>query len=216
MARNSYRRTCGTRVARASVTVQEDTVMTPIAGFFLAIIAGWIVREPRRAAATVILPYLALVVVQTWGLANGYGINPPSSVTPLSGALSYYVVQLIFLVTTVVIAASLAVVCAARGGGLPVGPWYRAAVAAAVGTTGVLVLLTAWIACASLVRVHSSAGTPPVQGLAGMGLSVIGCVVLGVAAIRVIVRRRTAVRRETGLPETAAADLSRPVEHQAR
>jgi len=38
--------------------------MTPIAGFSLAVIAGRIVREPRRAAATVILPYLA-VVVQT-------------------------------------------------------------------------------------------------------------------------------------------------------
>lgn len=177
--------------------------MTPIAGFFLAVIAGWIVHEPRRAAATVILPYLAVVVVQTWAIANGYGISPPDTVTPLSGAVSYYVVQLIFLVTSVAIAAALAVVLAARGGGLPVGPWYRAAVAAAVCATGDLVLLAAWLADASLVRVHSSAGAPPAQGLAGIGLSLIGCVVLGVAAIRVI-RRRAAVRSETGLPETAA------------
>ena len=175
--------------------------MTPIAGFFLAIIAGWIVREPRRAAATVILPYLAIVVVQTWGLANGYGINPPDTVTPLSGAVSYYVVQLIFLVTSVAIAASLAVLLAARGGGLPVGPWYRTAVATAACTTGVLVLLVAWLADASLVRVHSSAGAPPAQGLAGMGLSVIGFVVLGVAAIRVVVRRRAAGSQ----PVTAAS-----------
>ena len=181
--------------------------MTPIAGFFLAIIAGWIVREPRRAAATVIVPYLAIVVVQTWGLANGYGINPPDTVTPLSGAVSYYVVQLIFLVTSVAIAAALAVVLAARGGGLPVGPWYRAAVATAVGATGTLVLLVAWLSDASLVRVHSSDGAPPAQGLAGMGLSLIGCVVLGVAAIRVIVRRRAAARSVTG-PSEAAADRS--------
>jgi hypothetical protein len=174
--------------------------VTPIAGFFLALIAGWIVREPRRAAATVVLPYLAVVVVQTWGLASGYGINPPSTVTPLSGAVSYYVVQLIFLVTT---------------GGLPVGPWYRVAVAVAVCTTGILVLLVAWLADASLVRVHSSAGAPPAQGLAGIGLSLIGFVVLGVAAIRVI-RRRAAVRSETGLPEQRQTNLSRPVERQAR
>jgi hypothetical protein len=45
--------------------------MTPIAGFFLAIIDGWIVREPRRTAATVILPYLAVAVVQTWAIGNG-------------------------------------------------------------------------------------------------------------------------------------------------
>jgi hypothetical protein len=189
--------------------------VTPIAGFFLALIAGWIVREPRRAAATVVLPYLAVVVVQTWGLASGYGINPPSTVTPLSGAVSYYVVQLIFLVTTVAIAALLAVVLAARSGGLPVGPRYRVAVAVAVCTTGILVLLVAWLADASLVRVHSSAGAPPAQGLAGIGLSLIGFVVLGVAAIRVI-RRRAAVRSETGLPEQRQTNLSRPVERQAR
>ena len=164
--------------------------MTPLAGFFLAIIAGWIVREPRRAAATVILPYLAIVVVQTWGLAHGYGINPPDTVTPLSGAVSYYVVQLIFLITTVAIAASLAVVRENRPGGLPVGPWYRAAVAAAAGTTGVLVLLVAWLADASLVRVHSSDGPPPAPGLAGMGLSLVGVVVLGVAAVTTVIRRR--------------------------
>jgi hypothetical protein len=178
--------------------------MTPIAGFFLAIVAGWIVREPRRAAATVVLPYLAVVAVQTWALANGYGINPPDTVTPLSGAVSYYVVQLIFLATSLAIAASLAVVLAARGGGLPVGPWYRAAVAAAACATGVLLLLVAWLAAASLVRVHSSAGTPPAQGLAGMGLSVVGLVALGAAAIRVIVRRR----RAAGEPSARAAGQS--------
>ena len=111
--------------------------MTPIAGFFLAVIAGWIVREPRRAAATVVLPYLAIVAVQTWGLANGYGINPPDTVTPLSGAISYYVVQLVFGLTTVAIAAELAVVrryAAARRGepaDSPATSWHQTALAAA-------------------------------------------------------------------------------------
>lgn len=165
--------------------------MTPIAGFFLAIIAGWIVREPRRAAATVILPYLAVVAVQTWAIADGYGVSPPDTVTPFSGAISYYVVQLIFLVTTIAIAASLAVLRRSSPGGLPVGPWYRAAVAAAACMSGVLVLLVAWLTDASLVPVHSSTGSPPAQGLVGIGLSLVGFVVLGVAAIRA--RRRAAV-----------------------
>jgi hypothetical protein len=81
-------------------------------------------------------------------------------VTPLSGAISYYVVQLAFLITTAAIAASLAVVRGARAGGLPVGPRYRAAVAAAVCATGDLVLLAAWLTDASPVRVHSSEVAP--------------------------------------------------------
>ena len=168
--------------------------MTPIAGFFIAIIAGWIVREPRRAAAIVIPPYLAVVAVQTWALADGYGISPPSTVTPLSGAGSYYLVQLIFGLTTVAIAAELAVVrryAAARKGtpaDSPVAPWYRAAAASAICTTGVLVLLVAWLSGAKLVAHHSAQGTTPAQGVAGIGLSLTGFVVLGVAAI--LARRR--------------------------
>jgi len=54
--------------------------------------------------------------VQTWAIGNGYGISPPDTVTPLSGAIIYYVVQLAFLITTVAIAASLAVVRGGPGG----------------------------------------------------------------------------------------------------
>jgi hypothetical protein len=104
-------------------------------------------------------------------------------------------VQLAFLITTAAIAASLAVVRGARAGGLPVGPWYRAAVAAAVCAAGDLVLLAAWLTGASPVRVHSSEVAPPAQGLAGIGLSLMGVVVLGVAAVMVIRRRRANLPR---------------------
>ena len=53
--------------------------MTPLAGFVAAILAGWIIREPRRAAAAVLVPFLAVLAVQTWTLASGYGVNPPST-----------------------------------------------------------------------------------------------------------------------------------------
>jgi hypothetical protein len=161
--------------------------MTVLAAFFLAILAGWIVREPRRAALTVILPYLAMVAVQTWGLANGYGINPPDTVTPFSGAISYYVVQLVFLLIAVAIAAELAVVRARAAAPPFAGPWLRAAVATAIGATATLWLIVGWLADAKLVAHHSTSGTPLVA-LLGIGLNVIGVVALGVAAI--MVRRR--------------------------
>jgi hypothetical protein len=185
--------------------------MTLIAAFFLAIIAGWIVREPRRAAATVVLPYLAMVAVQTWSLANGYGINPPDTVTPLSGAVSYYVVQLVFGLTTVAIAAELAVVrryAAARRGepaDSPATSWHQTAVAAAVCATGTLVLLVAYLSNVKLVSHHSTSGGTPLQGTIGIGLSLIGFLVLGVAAIRAIrAQRRAAALSPAAEPSPTA------------
>jgi hypothetical protein len=174
--------------------------MTVLAAFFLAIIAGWIVREPRRAALTVILPYLAMVAVQTWGLANGYGINPPSTVTPFSGAISYYVVQVIFLLFAMAIAAELAVVRARASVPPFAGPWLRVAVATAIGATGTLWLLVGWLADAKLVTHHSTSGMPLVAVL-GIGLNVIGVIALGVAAI--MARRRGAATEPAGARQPA-------------
>jgi hypothetical protein len=180
--------------------------MTPIAGFFIAIIAGWIVAEPRRAAAAVVLPYLAVTAVQTWLLANNFGINPPSTVTPFSGAISYYVVQLIFFITTVAIAAELAVVrrhaLAAKASPVnpPAGSWYRAAVAEALCTSGVVVLLVSWMTTSALVSQHATNGGPPAQGIAGIALSLVGFVVLGVAALRA---HRKAARAAHAAPARA-------------
>jgi hypothetical protein len=194
---------------RTRPPLTKGQVMTPIAGFFLALIAGWIIAGPRRAAATVILPYLAVTAVQTWSLAKGFGVNPPSTVTPVSGAISYYVVQLIFLVTTVVIAAEVAVLRrhALAGKAVPVDPpagsWYRTAVATAVCMTGTLVLLVAWLSRASLVTHHSSSSNgPPAQGIIGIGLSLIGFVAFGVAAL---MARRKAARRALADPAQAAS-----------
>jgi hypothetical protein len=168
--------------------------MTPIAGFFLAVITGSIVREPRKAAATVILPYLAIMAAQTWDIANGYGISPPDTVTPFSGAISYWVVQLVFGLIAMAIAAEIAVLRSharvAQPADLVVGPWYRVAVVTAIDATGTLVLLVAWLATAKLVSHHSSSGNPPAQGLIGIGLDLIGVVGFGVATIRVAIRSR--------------------------
>jgi len=179
--------------------------MTPIAGFFLAVIAGWIVREPRRAAATVVLPYLTVVAVQTWSLANGYGINPPDTVTPFSGAISYWVVQLVFGLIAMAIAAELAVLRAPGRSPRPTvplaGPWYRAAVATAICDTGLFVLLVAWLAVAKLVTHHSTTSPIPPEGVIGIGLDLVGVVALGIGALRVVIK----ARRSRTAPEALVA-----------
>ena len=81
--------------------------MTPIAGFVIAIIAGWIVRDPRRAAAAVVVPYLAVVAAQSWILASGRGASPPSTVTGWPGLIGYWAVQAVFLALAIGIAAEL-------------------------------------------------------------------------------------------------------------
>ena len=86
--------------------------MTPLAGFIAAILAGWIIREPRRAAAAILVPFLAVLAVQTWTLAAGHGDNPPSTIN----AVSYWVVQAIILAFALGIATQLASVLRARIG----------------------------------------------------------------------------------------------------
>src|ERR1700735_2043921 len=85
-------------------------VMTPLAGFIAAILAGWIIREPRRAAAAVLVPFLAVLGVQTWSLAAGDGSNPPSTIH----GVSYWVVQVIILAFALGIATQLAIVLRVR------------------------------------------------------------------------------------------------------
>jgi hypothetical protein len=164
--------------------------MTPLAGFVLALIAGWLVRDGRRAAAIVIGPFLAITAVQTWGIAAGDGTSPPSTVTPLSGAVSYYVVQAVLLAVTLAIAALLGT---ARRQRVPE-PDAAAIAAGAAGrgrrtarAAGIDAVLTAVFCIVSALvaapHPHRAEGTPPVQGLIGMGVLVISLIVLSVLVI---------------------------------
>jgi hypothetical protein len=71
--------------------------MTGLVGIFLALAAGWLIADRRRLAIGIALPYLAVAVVQTWNLAAGNGVNPPSTVNAFPGAIGYYIAQLIIL-----------------------------------------------------------------------------------------------------------------------
>ena len=50
--------------------------MTPLAGFVAALIAGWIIRDPRRAAITATVPFLIVMIVQTLGIDAGDAVSP--------------------------------------------------------------------------------------------------------------------------------------------
>ena len=74
--------------------------MTPPAGFVAAVVAGWLVRDPRRAVATVVVPFLAVLAAQIVGASPpGVAVSPPEHGHQLSrGCLGYWLVQVIILV----------------------------------------------------------------------------------------------------------------------
>jgi hypothetical protein len=150
--------------------------MTPLAGLICALVAGWLIRDGRRAAAAILVPFLVVLGLQTYVIAAGYGTSPPSTVTSYPGALSYWVVQLIILIPALFIAAGLGRLRA--GAGRP-----AVAVSAALAlAAGVLDLI--WALEATPVRHHLANGSPPAYGLAGIGGLLIGAVVVGVLLLR--------------------------------
>ena len=159
--------------------------MTPLAGFVAAIIAGWIIRDPRRAAITATVPFLIVMIVQTLSIDAGDGHSPPSTVYPISGAISYYVVQAILLGFTLGIATELAAVRRAR---MPAddraGAGRRTALAAAVLAGLTVIVEAALLLVAAPVPHHSAEGAPPAQGLIGIGLFIVTLAVLSVLVIR--------------------------------
>jgi hypothetical protein len=159
--------------------------MTPLAGFVAALIAGWIIRDPRRAAITATVPFLIVMIVQTLGIDAGDAVSPPSTVYPISGAISYYVVQAILLAFTLGIAIELAALRRAR---MPAddqaGVGRRTALAAAVLAVLTAVTWAVWVLVGAPVSQHSSAGSPPPQGLIGIGLLIVSLAVLSVPTIR--------------------------------
>jgi hypothetical protein len=162
--------------------------MTPWAGFVAAIVAGLIVRDPRRAVATVIVPFLVVLATQSWMIASGRAVSPPSTVTQFPSCLGYWLVQAIFLALAVGIAAELSSLRRAR-------PAASAQVARASVLLAVLtaVFEVGYLLDSSPVRVHSGNGAPPAQGVVGILLCAGTFVVLSVLTIRA--RRAIASQR---------------------
>ncbi|MFZ0172201.1 MAG: hypothetical protein WAL04_11015, partial [Acidimicrobiales bacterium] len=69
--------------------------MTPIAGLIIAMIAGFMVANGRRAASVVLVPWLVVLAYQSWYIASGRAISPPSTVTQFPSTIGYWFVQVI-------------------------------------------------------------------------------------------------------------------------
>jgi hypothetical protein len=166
--------------------------MTPLAGLIIALCTGWFVRDPRRAVLAVIPAFLAVLAIQTAGIALGDGHSPPSTVLSYPGALGYWLVQVIILVPVLIIAAELGSLRAGPAGTGADGSGRRAVIVA------VLLLLAAGVfdlieaVRAAPVPDHSSQGSPPAYGVAGILLLIVLFVVLSA----LVLRRRRAARRQ--------------------
>jgi hypothetical protein len=180
--------------------------MTPIAGFIIAIIAGWLVPSGRRAAAVVVIPYVAVATAQTWFLAAGYGTSPPSTVSKLPGAIGYYLVQIVVLAVALAIAWLLGGLRAHRAQrpDAAEGVGRRAAIALGLLSVATAVFVIVWVLTSAPVHHHLAEGSPPAIGFIGMALDLAAVVGLGGAMIW---RRRTAAKAisASGLSATTAA-----------
>jgi hypothetical protein len=177
--------------------------MTPLAGFIAAVLAGWLIRDPRRAAAAVAVPFLAVLAAQTWGIAAGYGHSPPSTITSFPGTLGYWLVQVLILVPALGIAAELGALRArsARARDGAAGSGRRAVIVCAFLTLAAVVFDAIYAAQVSPVLHHLANGSPPAWGFAGMGLLIVTLVVLSVVLLRV----HRAERRQTAAAEVRAS-----------
>jgi di/tricarboxylate transporter len=172
--------------------------MTPLAGFVAAVIAAWIIREPRRAAAAILVPFLAVLGAQTWSLAAGHGHNPPSTIH----GVSYWIVQVIALAFALGITTQLAIVLRAR---TSAGDGVATSRRALQGTAVLLVLtaafVVAFVVSSKPVLDHNASSPMPWYGTAG----ILACVVsLIVVTVLHIVQRRAGARQQ----KLAAADTS--------
>jgi len=156
--------------------------MTGMLSIFLAVGAGWFARPGRQVVLAVTVPYLVICAIQTAGLALGYGVNPPYTVT----AVSYWVVQVLILVVTLG-AAELISRYRRRAHG-PVEDAAGPARALMVnGMLTVLLVSLFYLFRPELdpgsITTHTGTGQPPWAGFAGFGLCLVVLVVLGLASL---------------------------------
>jgi hypothetical protein len=168
--------------------------MTPIAGFVIAVLAGFMVSNGRRAASVVPVPWLVVLAYQSWYIAAGRAISPPSTVTQFPSAIGYWLVQLIILALALGIAAQLGASGHRRN---PLSATTLARRAWGAMTLGVVASVVTIVlgfivfrhdGGTAFVTHHSANGSPPFVGALGLLLSVGTCAGLGVMTF---IRRRS-------------------------
>jgi len=196
------------RRAAGPAAKNGDFAMTPIAGFIIAIVAGWIGRDARRAAATVIIPWVAVLAAQTWIIAAGRAVSPPGTVSHLPQAVGYWAVQAVFLALALGIAWQLGALRArwAVPRGAAGGTGRRVAIASGLLATASAVFIVAWLLDSAPVRHHAAEGSPPVPGVVGMALCIVTFAVLSVRTLR----HRRAVARARAAAAVPSTGLTAP------
>jgi len=182
--------------------------MTPIAGLIVAVIAGLMVANGRRAASVVLVPWLVVLAYQSWYIASGRAIIPPSTVTHFPYAIGYWLVQVIILAPALGIAAQLGASGLRRHPVSAIVLARRAWMASAFGVVvAVVVILFGFVLFPHeggtvAAGHHSADGSPPVIGMVGILGSYLGCAVLGVGTL---VRRRTSKGARSVTPVRGSA-----------
>jgi hypothetical protein len=164
--------------------------MTPIAGFIIAVIAGLVVRRGRRAALVVAVPWLIVLAYQSWYIASGRAISPPSTVTDFPSAIGYWLVQAVIVAPAFGIAAQLGGFGSRRSSVGPGDVDRRSWIASGLGVAvSVLVILCGFVwfrqqGGTVYAGHHSSDGSMPLIGTLGIVLSYLTCAGVGVATVR--------------------------------
>jgi hypothetical protein len=174
-----------------------------MAGFIIAIAAGWLVHDARKAAATVIIPWLGVLAVDAWLLAAGHDDSPPSTVSQFPQAISFWAIQVVLLALLLGIAAMLGSLRARQdlSRGRAGNTRRQAAIATAILVPATAAFALVAVLASTPVLHHSATGSPSPVEVAGWGLSVVS---FGALAV-VTVRRRRAHDR---LPEAGTASVT--------
>lgn len=174
-----------------------------MAGFIIAIAAGWLVHDACKAAATVVVPWLGALAVGVWLIAAGHDDSPPSTVTQFPQAISFWLVQVVLLALQLGIAVMLGSLRArrnlSRDGAGSAG--RQAALATVILVTATAVFALVAVLSSAPVPHHSATGSPPLIELIGWALSVAS---FGALAGMTIRRRRA----RDGRPATEAASVT--------
>jgi hypothetical protein len=165
--------------------------VTGAVGILLALVAGWTVSDRRRMAFVVVVPFLAVLVEQTWHIAAGYGVSSPETVNKFPELIGYYIVQVIILALALGAANLIRSrrMSASGSGRTPLDGRRQTRIALMInGAVSVVVVLAFLFERpvfdpGSVVH-HSAQGHPPWPGFLGIGLSAAVCAVLGLLALK--------------------------------
>jgi hypothetical protein len=164
--------------------------MTPVAGLIIAIITGLLVTNGRRAASVVLVPWLVVLGYQSWYIASGRAISPPSTVTHFPSAIGYWLVQAIILAPALGIAAQLGAIGARRHALSAADLTRRAWLATALSVSAsVIIIVLGFVVFRReggtiAAGHHSTDGSPPLIGELGLLLSFLTCAAIGVMTFR--------------------------------